>query len=540
VRAVHGATIGVKLTVIAVVACVGMLAIGGLAAVQVRGDRFADREASTRAEVQTAVGVVAFYRDRAAHGVMTTAQAQAAALGVLKTLRYGTNDYFWVNTYDAHMVMHPTKPTLDGTDVSTLKDPTGVPIFMRFVDVVKASGSGFVSYQWPKPGAKDPQPKISYVVGYQPWQWIIGSGVYVDDIDAAVAGDLSRLALELGTILTVLLAVIWRIRRSITVPVAAMTRLLAQGTLSHRLDEGQRHTELDRLAVAVNATLDRVTRVVRGVATATGSVTDHVAQLAEHTRQIEQQARRTATQADEASTTTQAVTAGYDQVAQAVAEINDSVRVIAENVQRVSAVAGEAVQATSDTSDIVARLGVSSAEIGSVLETITTIASQTNLLALNATIESARAGEAGKGFAVVATEVKDLAQETARAAEDIAHRIETLRQDTERSVTAIAQIAEVITQINEHQVGIAAAVEEQSVTLAGVTTSVADSSRAGAATGDAITAVAHAAGTTQQQLDQVTRTIAALAQLAQDLEQSVAVFGDPERPDAAAPAPDGR
>jgi hypothetical protein len=119
VRAVRRATIGVKLTVIAVVACVGMLAIGGLAAAQVRNDRFADREASTRAEVQTAVGMVAYFRDQAAHGVMTTAQAQAAALGALKTLRYGTDDYFWVNTYDAHMVMHPTKPTLDGTDVST-------------------------------------------------------------------------------------------------------------------------------------------------------------------------------------------------------------------------------------------------------------------------------------------------------------------------------------------------------------------------------------------------------------------------------------
>jgi methyl-accepting chemotaxis protein len=136
-------------------------------------------------------------------------------------------------------------------------------------------------------------------------------------------------------------------------------------------------------------------------------------------------------------------------------------------------------------------------------------------------------------FAVVATEVKDLAQETAHATEDIARRIQALQNDTAQSVTAIAQIADVIAQINEYQVGIAAAVEEQSVTLAQVNTSVSAASRAGTGTGASITAVARATGNTQQQLDQITQTIQALNRLSQDLQQTVSIFrrdsNDPDR-----------
>lgn len=173
---------------------------------------------------------------------MSRSQAQATALRELKSLRYGEGDYFWVNTYDARMVMHPTKPELDGTDVSGMKDPDGVAIFNRFIEVIQRQGAGAVAYQWPKPGAEDPQPKISYVVGYEPWQWIVGSGVYADDIEVAVSGDLRRLGVGVAGIVAVLMGVSWAIRRSITRPVVAMTQLLERGALDQRLDEAGGHT----------------------------------------------------------------------------------------------------------------------------------------------------------------------------------------------------------------------------------------------------------------------------------------------------------
>jgi methyl-accepting chemotaxis protein len=521
---IRNATIGMKVLAIAVLACLGLLTIGGLTAVQMRQDRYADRKASTRAQVQTVMGVITSYGDLAAKGTMSQEEAQAAALAVIKSLRYNKDDYFWINTYDLKMVMHPTKPDLDGTDISGMKDPDGVQLFVRFVELVKADGAGFLAYQWPKPGKKDPQPKISYVAGYQPWQWVLGSGVYTDDVETAVQDDLRTLGLELLAVIAALLALVWGVMRSITRPLLAMTSLLDQGSLDQRLDERDRRTELDRLAAAVNGTLIRVENVVEGVTTAAETVSDHVSQLAENAEAIKVQARRTAEQACSGSAATHAAVTGYDQATQAVGEINDSIRVIAENVQQVSSVATDAVQATEESTQIVGRLGASSAEIGAVLQTISAIAEQTNLLALNATIESARAGDAGKGFAVVATEVKDLAQETAHATEDIARRIQALQADVTESVTAIARIAAVIEKINEHQSGIAAAVEEQSVTLSLVAKNVEDSSRAGADANSSISAVAQATTSSQQQLDHISEGIHALNQLSRDLETSVSVF----------------
>ncbi|WP_308442113.1 methyl-accepting chemotaxis protein, partial [Planosporangium flavigriseum] len=133
-----------------------------------------------------------------------------------------------------------------------------------------------------------------------------------------------------------------------------------------------------------------------------------------------------------------------------------------------------AVSGAETATATVGRLGESSVEIGNVVKMITSIAEQTNLLALNATIEAARAGEAGKGFAVVATEVKDLAQETAKATEDISRRVQSIQTDSTAAVEAIAHIAEVIGQINSFQETIASAVEEQSATTSEMSRNVAE------------------------------------------------------------------
>jgi methyl-accepting chemotaxis protein len=523
----HGlrnASIGLRMLAVAIVAGLCMAALGGLSAAQMRAERYDDRQKATRDVVRLAVGVVESYGRQEAAGKLTRSQAQAAALAVLKGLRYGSGDYIWVNDLDTRMVMHPIKPQLDGTDVSGMKDPDGLAIFVRFVEVVRTGGAGFVTYQWPKPGRQEPQPKISYVAGYAPWGWVIGSGVYVDDIEADVLTDLRTLGAEVAVATAVMVGLILLVRRGITRPVTAMTKLLEGGSVSRRLDEGQGRTELDRLAAAVNLTLARVAGVVTGVVSVAREVTEHVGRLDVGARGIEAQAARTAQQAESVAESSRSVATGYGHVARAIQEIDGAIRSIAENVQQVASVAGRAVEATERTDGIVSRLGVSSAEIGDVLQTITAIAEQTNLLALNATIESARAGEAGKGFAVVATEVKELAHETARATGDIARRIEAIQTDSRESVSAVRQIAEVIDQINEYQVGIAAAVEEQSTTVAEVNISVSESSRAGAESNESVAEVARATVDTRRQLDDVARSIESLGRLSRELEETVSVF----------------
>jgi methyl-accepting chemotaxis protein len=158
-----------------------------------RNTMLEDRQRATRFAVETAWGAVESLGAAVNAGQMTVAEAQKQAIIQLKGMRYDGKEYFWINDMHPHMVMHPTKPELDGKDLTENKDPNGKPLFLEMIKVVKANGAGFVNYEWPRPGSDKPIPKISYVKGYQPWGWIIGSGVYVDDIDATIQSHAIRL-----------------------------------------------------------------------------------------------------------------------------------------------------------------------------------------------------------------------------------------------------------------------------------------------------------------------------------------------------------
>jgi methyl-accepting chemotaxis protein len=176
------------------------------------------------------------------------------------------------------------------------------------------------------------------------------------------------------------------------------------------------------------------------------------------------------------------------------------------------------------TTATVTKLGESSREIGNVIKVITSIAEQTNLLALNATIEAARAGEAGKGFAVVANEVKELAQETAKATEDIARRVEAIQGDTTSAVDAIGRISEVIGSINDYQLTIASAVEEQTATTNEMSRSVQEAAGGSTEIATNITGVSTAASSTTQALGQTRQAVDELSRMASDLRTTVARF----------------
>jgi methyl-accepting chemotaxis protein len=221
--------------------------------------------------------------------------------------------------------------------------------------------------------------------------------------------------------------------------------------------------------------------------------------------------------ADEVSRNVQTVAAGSEQM-------GASIREIATSANDAARVASQAVSMAESTNESVAKLGVSSQEIGNVVKVITSIAEQTNLLALNATIEAARAGEAGKGFAVVANEVKELAQETARATEDIARRVETIQGDTTDAVGAIGEISEIIASINDYQLTIASAVEEQTATTNEMSRNVAEASTGSSEIATNITGVSSAADATTQALAQTRTAVDEVSRMAAELRGSVARF----------------
>ncbi len=164
-----------------------------------------DRQRATRYAVETAWGMVDALGHKAVSGDISEEQAKSAAMSQLKAMRYDGKEYFWVNDMQPRMVMHPAKPELDGKDLSGAQDPQGKHLFLDMVEAVKKDGAGFVNYEWPRPGSDQPVPKISYVKGYQPWGWVIGSGAYIDDIDAAVmkhAWELALVVLLIGGVMT--------------------------------------------------------------------------------------------------------------------------------------------------------------------------------------------------------------------------------------------------------------------------------------------------------------------------------------------------
>jgi methyl-accepting chemotaxis protein len=283
---------------------------------------------------------------------------------------------------------------------------------------------------------------------------------------------------EAATLIAVLLVgyLLVGFYRSATVPLNRMVtalRNLAGGDLTQQVPVETRD-EVGHMGAALNDALARIRAAIEALRGDADGVAGASTELSAVSGQLRTTATSTAARAGQVSATADDVSAHVSAVSAGAEQMSASIGEIATGASRAATVAVEAVTAATTAQQTVARLGESSAQIGEVVKVITAIAAQTNLLALNATIEAARAGETGKGFAVVATEVKDLAQETSHATDDIAARITAIQTDARAAVTAIDQISDVITRINDLQATIASAVEEQSATTGEMSRSITE------------------------------------------------------------------
>ncbi len=293
---------------------------------------------------------------------------------------------------------------------------------------------------------------------------------------------------------------------------------VAEGDLTTRVEiEGR--DELSHLGSSLNRTVEVVRDAVRLMGASAGSLSASSQQMSAAAATISVSAEEASAQANVVAAAAEQVSRNVQSVATGSDEMGASIREIAQNATDAAQVAAGAVGVAASTNATISKLGESSTEIGNVVKVITSIAEQTNLLALNATIEAARAGEAGKGFAVVANEVKELAQETARATEDISRRVEAIQADTAGAVSAIAEISEVIERINDFQVTISSAVEEQTATTNAMNRSVTEAATGSTEIAANITGVARAAATTTEGVSQSQHTAAELARLSTQLEE---------------------
>ncbi|WP_163276631.1 methyl-accepting chemotaxis protein, partial [Cellulomonas iranensis] len=292
----------------------------------------------------------------------------------------------------------------------------------------------------------------------------------VDDLDAQVLATETRSRwLTIATALVALVAggtLAWFVSGGIIRRLHAVRgalQRLAEGDLTVRVPADSQD-EAGQMARALNEAAERVAALVRDITTTTAALTSASDELTQVSTAVAAASDRASRQAGEVTTAAAGVSTNVLTVASGSHEMETSIREISRNATQAAQVAATAVDAAGRTDTTVVSLAESSEEIGNVVRLITAIADQTNLLALNATIEAARAGEAGRGFSVVAGEVKELAQQTSRATDEISRRIEAIQSDSRGAADAIREIAQIVGSINDYQMTIASAVEEQTAT----------------------------------------------------------------------------
>ncbi|GIH96614.1 cache domain-containing protein [Planobispora siamensis] len=450
-----------KLAVLAMVAVIGVLAVGAIRFADIEPTELAARKAKVQSLVESARSVVESYHEQAEKGVLTEEQAKAAALTAVKAMRYGGGDYFWINDMSPVMVMHPIKPELDGKDLSGNADPDGKLLFVEFVKVVRAQDAGFVEYQWPKPGKEEPVAKLSYVAGFEPWGWVIGTGIYIDDMQATVLDKERSTALQTGAVVGAVLVVLVLVGLGISRPVRALTaatRKLAEGDPDVALPPTSRD-EIGRMAAALGVLRD-------DLAGKQALEREHEELRA---RAEEDRRRSVETLAARLEATVSTVVARLDEAVLAMRDgaaelgtttggLSETVREISHLAEQSSATAARAATETASAGGTVNGLTAAAETIGGVVEVIRRVAAQTNLLALNATIEAARAGDIGKGFAVVANEVKELAQQSSQATDEIAREIEAIQHTSQGAAQVIDRMANAVRSLGASTGEVAAAI----------------------------------------------------------------------------------
>ena len=497
-------------------ALAGLIVLCVTALIQLKHNLLDDRMQKTRNLVEVANGVLAHHHKLAQEGKIAEEDAKKAARDSLRNLRYAGEDYYFVIDHGHNFVLFPPKPENEGKNVKELKDANGKFFIQEFVTAGQ-KGGGFVDYWFAKPGQQKPEPKLSYVVNFAPWNWVIGTGIYIDDVDSEFRSN----ALMMGGISAALLALLgflgWLVGSSVVnelggepAAATAIMQRVAGGDLTANIDSPRPGSLLHALSTMVSALRELVREI-----------NDGANNLVRNAESISHASSEVATAAEHQADATSSMAAAIEQLTVSSTHISDSARDTEQDSHQAMTLAGQGSERVEEATAAIQRIAKTVADasgrihaleeranqVSSIANVIKDIAGQTNLLALNAAIEAARAGEQGRGFAVVADEVRKLAERTSVATTEIEQMIVGIQSDTVGAVEAMnAALPEV----------------EQGVHLAGSASESLRTIESGA--GRTLERIGEVASATREQSAASTAIAQRVEQIAQMVEETTATI----------------